>query len=353
MFALLIRVSVVKSVPDVEGEQLEPFRYVVLATKNIPDVPPSLVDIIKPAVTPGHSVIVLIQNGLNIEKPFMQAFPKNIVLSGVSRCGSHQIKPGEIVQDDYDRLLVAPFRNSSLEAAEEDREAKDFCDIYAAGGKCEAWFEADVSVGRWRKLIYNACLNPISAALDLDTGRLRLADDTVETLVRPAMEEIRAAAKACGVDLPQDIAQTMIDTDPVDVYCIPSMQMDIREVSLPADALHIPDPLCLHSDTDRGDFPSMKTWLASLFERAQRVTFRCQRSGYSTISSKHFSGGPRSERAWSRSRRRRAYHFISMSIHRSWCSCQLFYLIYPSLIFRRFYWHSIGHLITFRATRHG
>lgn len=210
---------------------MEPFKYIVCATKNIPDTPPSLVDIIKPSVTPGHTVIVLIQNGLNIEKPFLEAFPQNVVLSGVSRCGSHQIRPAEIVQDDYDKLLVAPFRNSSLNPADEDREAKDFCDAYAAGGKCEATFDADVSFGRWRKLVYNACLNPISAALDMDTGRLRLADDAVETLVRPAMEEIRAAATACGINLPEDVAQSMIDADPIRVYCIPSMQMDIKEVS--------------------------------------------------------------------------------------------------------------------------
>jgi hypothetical protein len=43
--------------------------YIICTTKNIPDVPPSLGDLIKPAVTPGHSIIVLIQNGLNMEKP--------------------------------------------------------------------------------------------------------------------------------------------------------------------------------------------------------------------------------------------------------------------------------------------
>ncbi|KAG9662961.1 hypothetical protein KCU63_g20307, partial [Aureobasidium melanogenum] len=49
---------------------------------------------------------------------------------------------------------------------------------------------------RWRKLVYNACLNSICALTGLDTGRIRLADGAIDGLVKPAMEEIRAAAKA-------------------------------------------------------------------------------------------------------------------------------------------------------------
>ena len=214
-------------------EHLPPFKYVICATKNIPDVPPFVVDLITPAVTPGHSVIVLVQNGLNIEKPLLEAFPKNIVLSGVSFVGSHQISPGEIEQDDHDKISVGAFRNPSLDPQIEDQEAKEFCDAYAAGGKCVADYQPDVGFSRWRKLIYNACLNSICAVTDLDTGRMRLADGAVDNLVRPAMEEIRAAAKACGTELPADLVDFFINLDPLKYYLLPSMQMDIRKVSFP------------------------------------------------------------------------------------------------------------------------
>lgn len=171
------------------------------------------------------------QNGLNIEKPFLKAFPTNMILSAVSFCGSHQVSLGEIVHEDGDEVFIGAFRNQNLDPALEDKEAQEFCAIYKAGGKCVAEFNPNVGFSRWRKLLYNACLNSICAITDLDTGRMQLAESAIELLVRPAMEEIRAAAKACGYDLPADLVDFMIKMDPITMYNPPSMQVDVRNVS--------------------------------------------------------------------------------------------------------------------------
>lgn len=224
------------TIPDVAKENLPPFKYIICTTKNIPDVSPTLAEVIQPAVTPGYSIIVLIQNGLNIERPIITAFPENIVLSGVSFCGSHEVAPGQIVQEDDDELYVGAFRNPSKDPAEEDREAEEFCRIYGAGGKCNAEHNPNVGWTRWRKLLYNACLNSLCAVTGLDTGRIQLADGAINNLVRPAMEEIRAAAKACGHDLPAELVDFMITLDPVTMYNPPSMQVDLRKVGLHTDS---------------------------------------------------------------------------------------------------------------------
>jgi 2-dehydropantoate 2-reductase len=208
-----------------------PFDYIVCTTKNIPDVPPTLADQIAPAITPNHTVIVLIQNGLNIEKLLLDKFPHNIVLSGVSMIGSSETAPGVIEHDFPDELIVGAFRNPNVDPATEDAAAKRFVELYSAGGKTVCTFTDAVSFSRWRKLIYNACLNPICAITGLDTGRVRLADGVVETVVRPAMEEIKAAAKAAGYDLPNDIVDVMIEMDPLTMYLPPSMLTDVRKVS--------------------------------------------------------------------------------------------------------------------------
>jgi 2-dehydropantoate 2-reductase len=221
--------KVVNAIPTAK-EGVPPFDYIVCTTKNAPDVPPELANLISPAVTPGHTVIVLIQNGLNIEKPLFKKFPNNIVLSGVSMIGSQEVTPGVIEHDFPDKLIVGAFRNSNLDPKKEDAAAKHFVTSYSAGGKTECEFTDNVGFSRWRKLIYNACLNPICAITDLDTGRIRLADGAVELLVRPAMEEIRAAAKAAGHDLPEDICDTMIEVDPLTLYLPPSMLADVRKV---------------------------------------------------------------------------------------------------------------------------
>ncbi|KAK4904961.1 hypothetical protein LTR66_017853, partial [Elasticomyces elasticus] len=205
------------------------FDYVVITTKNVPDCPPTIADLIEPAIIPGKTVIVLIQNGLNIEKPFLEKYPTNICLSGVSLIGSHETAPAFIEHEDPDRLTIGTFANPHAHQEEGDASAHRFIKMYSAAGKTDCTFTSDVPFHRWQKLVYNACFNPVCAITGLDTGRIRLAEDTVATLLRPAMQEVVAAAKAVGVVLPLRIEDRMINIDPVTMYLRPSMLEDVQK----------------------------------------------------------------------------------------------------------------------------
>lgn len=183
---------------------------------------------ISPAVTPGVSSIVLIQNGLNLEVPLIKSFPQNVIISGTSFNESHQLGPGTIAHTDTDRVSFGAFENSNLSTQLQQESAQAFCEIYSAAGKCDASYDPNVGWIRWRKLLYNACLNPICAISGLDTGLLQLAEHTVANLVVPAMQEIRAAARACGHDLPQELIPKMISLDRITTYNAPSMLVDVR-----------------------------------------------------------------------------------------------------------------------------
>lgn len=223
------------SVPDVVKDSLPPFDYIVTTTKNCPDIPPSLVSLISPAVTPGHTIIAMIQNGLNIETPFFAAFPSNIVLSGVSMIDSHEGIPGTIHHEFADDLAIGAFHNPSLKDPEREiAAAKEFIKIYGAAGKTNVKFSENVPYARWRKLIFNAVLNPLCAILGLDDARIRLAGSVVEGLVRPAMKEVLETARKLGHDLDEGIMDTMIHCDPLDLYLKPSMQVDWEKVRLQA-----------------------------------------------------------------------------------------------------------------------
>ncbi|KAK5064837.1 hypothetical protein LTR84_000671 [Exophiala bonariae] len=216
------------TIPNVRDEVLPPFDYIICTTKNIPDVPPTLAELISPAVTPGISSIVLIQNGLNIEKPLIKAFPNNIVISGTSFNESRQTGQGIIAQTDTDRVSFGAFENSNISIPRQQESAKAFCAIYGVNGKCDASYDPNVGWIRWRKLLYNACLNPICAISGLDTGLVQLSEETVANLVVPAMQEIRAVAKACGHDLPEELIAKMISLDRIATHNAPSMLLDVR-----------------------------------------------------------------------------------------------------------------------------
>lgn len=213
---------VVKSVED--AAQHGPFDYVVVVTKNTPDIV-KVEDIIAPVVTPKQSTVVLIQNGIEIGAPLIERFPENIVLSGVAMISSTNLD-GVIYHEGTDFMKVGYFLNSNLPVEAQEKSAKDFVELYH-NGKNECLYDEDVKFTRWRKLVYNATLNSICTLTTVDVGRLDLFGG-VEELVRPAMKEVLAIAKSDGVDLPEDIMEFMIRSDDP-IYYAPSMLVDLRK----------------------------------------------------------------------------------------------------------------------------
>ncbi|OCK80122.1 2-dehydropantoate 2-reductase [Lepidopterella palustris CBS 459.81] len=228
--------QVLSAVPNLAASNLPPYDYIILTTKNIPDIPPSLPSLLLPSLSPKNTrtVLLLLQNGLNIERPFHATFPTTPILSGVSLIGSTETRPGTIIQADHDRLLIGAFPSpdSTSPIAESEAAtaaAEDFVRIYRAAGKTSCSHSPLVARDRWRKLVYNACLNPICAITGLDTGRIRLADNAITSLLQPAMAEIVAAAKAKGVVLDAEVIENTIHMDPLELYLSPSMLADVRK----------------------------------------------------------------------------------------------------------------------------
>lgn len=224
----MLSIKVTKTVPDVSDGGTK-FDYIVCATKNIADVKPTVTDILAPAVTPGHTAVLLLQNGFNIEKPLIERFPQNPILSGVSLIGATEYAHGKIRHDDPDRLMVGAYLNSGLPQGTSIQAAKRFVEVYSACGKVVCEYDDDVAYTRWRKLVYNSTYNSIATIIRMDTSRMRIYEHIIDGLVRPAMLEIKAIALAAGVKLPDDIAETMIRVDGRDIFFKPSMCQDIEK----------------------------------------------------------------------------------------------------------------------------
>ncbi|RMZ88974.1 hypothetical protein DV736_g3808, partial [Chaetothyriales sp. CBS 134916] len=225
------------SVPDVvNNKEEEEYEYVVCTTKNTPDVPPPMVELIKPAVTPGRSVIVLIQNGINIEKPIVEAFPHNVVLSGISRMGANELRPGFILQDDQDRLGIAPFDNPNL-------------------APTECSYDGDFQL---RLIAMNE----------------NYADaDPVALLVRPAMKEVIAVAKSAGITLEPELIDLIVEAEPVDSFCVPSMLQDARK-GRPMEVENILGEVTRTADKNQVPVPVIKVLYALLKARQWRTIER-------------------------------------------------------------------------------
>lgn len=221
--------SVRNAIPDVAAEDLPPYDFVVVTTKNIVDIPPSIANVIAPAVTPGHTTITLLQNGLNIERPVIAAFPSNPVLSGITVIGAREYPRGTIKHDNYDISYIGAFDNPNIPSEVSVAAAKKFVEIYDACPVISCNYDADVPFNRWKKLLYNASYNSVATILRMDTARMRASEHIIDELIRPIMLEIVATAKAKGVKLPLELVEKIITVDLYESFFKPSMCQDIEK----------------------------------------------------------------------------------------------------------------------------
>jgi 2-dehydropantoate 2-reductase len=223
------------------------FDYVLVTAKALPTTP-SAAELIGPAVTPGRTAIVLVQNGVAIERPYAAHFPANPLLSAVAYMPATQLSPGIVRHREIERLHVGPYPAVRAEVASSSSSspssAEDEGDGNAVLGEGEGEYEmllrrerrswhaarrwaalfdkagatavlhADVQVERWRKLLVNGSWNPICALtrcrdrqfLDLDLGADADADaenedqkkDEAYHFILSVMHEVAAVAAACG-----------------------------------------------------------------------------------------------------------------------------------------------------------
>jgi 2-dehydropantoate 2-reductase len=224
--------KVTKTVPNVSDSNVAPFDYILVTTKNIPDVSPTVEEIIAPAVTPGKTAIVLSQNGINIEKPLIARFPTNPIISSVAYTGATETALVKIYNGDNDCQKIGAYKSPEIPAAEAEEAAKRYVDIYNTVGKLDVIYEPDVAKVRWRKIAYNGSMNPVASILRMDTPRMRMSQHIIDDLVLPIMLEIRAIAEASGIILQADLVDAVMHQDPNDTAFKPSMCQDYEKGNL-------------------------------------------------------------------------------------------------------------------------
>ncbi len=148
-----------------------------------------------------ETVIVLVSNGIDIEREIAEAFPDHELISGLAFIGVTRTAPGKIWHQAYGHMALGNYPTGLSE------KTKALCAAFErAGIGCAA--SADISTMRWQKCVWNAAFNPLSVL----SGGLATSDilSTQENLVRSIMTEIVAVADAAGHPLPADIVDKNI-----------------------------------------------------------------------------------------------------------------------------------------------
>lgn len=189
--------QVLQNIKDYKDEA----DFILVSTKVLPTI--SIADLIKPALSKNSS-IVLLQNGIHIEKPVANSFPNHHLISVIAFVCVSRIGAGKIHHQDYGRLVVGDFPSGI------SQKTSKLVELWNKSGvPCEA--VSNIQTERWKKMVWNAPFNPISVlAGGIDTKKI-LDNEATKNLVENVMQEICILAKADGCELPPDIAAKNIE----------------------------------------------------------------------------------------------------------------------------------------------
>ncbi|KAI9147345.1 hypothetical protein HJFPF1_12364 [Paramyrothecium foliicola] len=203
----------------------EPFDFIVVCTKSFPGSQKQLVDSLAPVVA-NSTVIVLLQNGIGVEKDFSARYPNQPIISGVIYMPATRTSAVSVKHTEVENLFLGPFP-STAPAVHAERLAS----IFRAGG-ATAHVPHDIQGERWKKLLVNGAWNPICALSRCRDAQFLQSSSGALPLIRETMREISLVAAACGYSeyANQDTIDFQVGRASVRAYpgVEPSMMADMR-----------------------------------------------------------------------------------------------------------------------------
>jgi 2-dehydropantoate 2-reductase len=113
----------------------------------------SVADIIAPAVDASpNATIVLIQNGIGIEDPIKERFPRNPIISSVTYIGVTQNEPGVVYHSGKVQVLISGLFEP-IEGVDTTTPVQLYGDICKKGG-IDTIMTDDIQNYRWQKLVW-------------------------------------------------------------------------------------------------------------------------------------------------------------------------------------------------------
>ena len=261
--------------------------YVVVATKALPDVSDDSV-LLEGLIQP-QTRIVLIQNGLGIEAPYIHRFPETTVLSAVTTVSTAQTEPGIIKHNRWTRISVGPyFGGRENESKRKEIVARNihFVTLLEQGGikDAEPYDYGGLQLLRWHKVAINAAMNPTSVLSGGTSYPTMTQDPELSRHILATMQEVfDAAAKILGRPLPKSFASPSLilrSAQRNTEGSVPSMQFDWQRGKVMELEVILGNPMRIARDHGI-DMPRLQT-LYALLKMAQenrRQAEAMQKSG--------------------------------------------------------------------------
>jgi 2-dehydropantoate 2-reductase len=161
-----------------------------------------------PSVVKDDGVVLVLQNGLGIEKEVAAIVGSDKVIGGLCFLCSNKVSPGHIHHLDYGQITLGEYASNYFPMGITDRMKQIAHDFENSGINIE--FAEDLLLARWQKLVWNIPYNGLSVILNATTTEL-MADTNTRQLIENLMGEVVAGANSSARIIPQNFVQLMLD----------------------------------------------------------------------------------------------------------------------------------------------
>lgn len=188
------------------ADQMPPCDWLFVAAKSTGSE--ALVPSIISAAAPDAKV-VLLQNGLAIEDAMRPLLPSGLhLLGGLCAIYAHRSAPGVVEHQALGNINLGYHSGPAADEAAQQQVVGEGVALLKGAGVGSAAMSS-LGQARWLKLVWNVPFNGLSVLLDAGTEAL-LGDPDSRALIESVMDEVCAAAEACGFSLPAGLAQKLL-----------------------------------------------------------------------------------------------------------------------------------------------
>ncbi|MEO0986256.1 MAG: putative 2-dehydropantoate 2-reductase [Cyanobacteria bacterium J06639_14] len=210
-------------------DDIPPVDVVVIALKTTQNT--HLLPALLPPLLGPETVIVTLQNGLDIEGAIAKIAPHTPIFSGLCFICSNKIGPGHILHLDYGSILLGVYDAQGQPAGITPALETIAQNFTTAGIAIEV--TEDLYLARWRKLVWNIPFNGLSVVLNATTAEM-MADSHTRELLAALMHEVVTAANTCASKITPQGDRTL-DTGLIDTMLTHTAQMKPYRTSMKID----------------------------------------------------------------------------------------------------------------------
>lgn len=165
-----------------------------------------------------QTVVLLIQNGLNMERELHEAMPEARIAGAIAFICTSKVGPAHIHHAEFGELTMAPYCGECSDVL------RQVCADFEQA-QVPALYADDLNLIRWRKLVWNIPYNGLSVAMHAQTDELTMTPASRQLLI-DLMTEVVRGGQACGAPIKDSYIGKMISfTEGMTPY-LPSMRLD-------------------------------------------------------------------------------------------------------------------------------